>query len=88
MSRFKLPMLVCIPRFSIWLTAGPIYRGQRQAAVRHIRDRFNVPVSDADIEKLPYITFPEGSQYPVSEITIAGNLKDMWRNIVTVGASP
>lgn len=25
-------------------------------------------------------------QYPVSEITIAGNLKDMWRNIVTVGS--
>ena len=24
-------------------------------------------------------------RYPVSEITIAGNLKDMWRNIVTVG---
>ena len=24
-------------------------------------------------------------QYPVSEITIAGNLKDMWSNIVTVG---
>ncbi len=24
-------------------------------------------------------------QYPVSEITIAGNLGDMWRNIVTVG---
>ncbi len=24
-------------------------------------------------------------QYPVSKITIAGNLKDMWRNIVTVG---
>ena len=24
-------------------------------------------------------------QYPVSGITIAGNLKDMWRNIVTVG---
>lgn len=24
-------------------------------------------------------------QYLVSEITIAGNLKDMWRNIVTVG---
>ena len=23
-------------------------------------------------------------QYPVSEITIAGNLKDMWRNIVTI----
>ena len=30
--------------------------------VRHIRDRFNVPVSDVDIEKLPYITFPEGSE--------------------------
>ncbi len=25
-------------------------------------------------------------QYPVSEITIAGNLKEMWRNIVTVGS--
>lgn len=24
-------------------------------------------------------------QYPVSEITIAGNLKEMWRNIVTIG---
>jgi len=24
-------------------------------------------------------------QYPVSEITIAGNLKDMWRNMVTIG---
>ena len=24
-------------------------------------------------------------QYPVSEITIAGNLKEMWRNMVTVG---
>lgn len=24
-------------------------------------------------------------QYPVSEITIAGNLRDMWRNIVTIG---
>ncbi|WP_312141935.1 metalloprotease PmbA [Atlantibacter hermannii] len=24
-------------------------------------------------------------QYPVSEITIASNLKDMWRNIVTIG---
>ena len=24
-------------------------------------------------------------QYPVSEITIAGNLKDMWRNIVMIG---
>ena len=30
--------------------------------VRHIRDRFNVPVSDADIGKLPYITFPKGSE--------------------------
>lgn len=25
-------------------------------------------------------------QYPVSEITIAGNLKEMWKNIVTVGS--
>ncbi|ROR13534.1 metalloprotease PmbA [Erwinia sp. JUb26] len=25
-------------------------------------------------------------QYPVSEITIAGNLKDMWRNMVSVGS--
>ncbi|SVK52773.1 aceE [Acinetobacter baumannii] len=25
--------------------------------VHHFRDRFNVPVADADIEKLPYITF-------------------------------
>ncbi|WP_034944510.1 metalloprotease PmbA [Erwinia oleae] len=25
-------------------------------------------------------------QYPVSEITIAGNLKEMWRNMVTVGS--
>jgi PmbA protein len=25
-------------------------------------------------------------QYPVSEITIAGNLKDMLRNIVSVGS--
>ncbi|CAH0164306.1 metalloprotease PmbA [Erwinia aphidicola] len=25
-------------------------------------------------------------QYPVSEITIAGNLKDMWRNMVTIGS--
>lgn len=24
-------------------------------------------------------------QYPVSEITIAGNLKDMWKNMVTIG---
>lgn len=25
--------------------------------VRYIRDRFNVPVADADLEKLPYVTF-------------------------------
>jgi PmbA protein len=25
-------------------------------------------------------------QYPVSEITIAGNLKDMWRNMVAIGS--
>jgi PmbA protein len=25
-------------------------------------------------------------QYPVSEVTIAGNLKDMWMNMVTVGS--
>lgn len=24
-------------------------------------------------------------QYPVSEVTIAGNLKDMWSNLVTMG---
>jgi pyruvate dehydrogenase E1 component len=30
--------------------------------VRYVRDRFNVPVADADIEKLPYVTFPEGSE--------------------------
>lgn len=30
--------------------------------VRYVRDRFNVPVADADLEKLPYITFPEGSE--------------------------
>lgn len=30
--------------------------------VRHFRDRFNVPVADADLEKLPYITFPKGSE--------------------------
>lgn len=29
--------------------------------VRHIRDRFNIPLSDIDIEKLPYITFKKGS---------------------------
>lgn len=25
--------------------------------VRYVRDRFNVPVADADLEKLPYVTF-------------------------------
>ncbi|HBV90573.1 MAG TPA: metalloprotease PmbA, partial [Pantoea sp.] len=24
-------------------------------------------------------------QYPVSEVTIAGNLKEMWHNMVTIG---
>ncbi|WP_171900341.1 hypothetical protein, partial [Salmonella enterica] len=32
------------------------------AGVRYVRERFNVPVADADLEKLPYITFPEGSE--------------------------
>ncbi len=30
--------------------------------VHHFRDRFNVPVADADIEKLPYITFEKESE--------------------------
>lgn len=30
--------------------------------VRYIRDRFNVPVADDDLEKLPYITFDENSE--------------------------
>ncbi|MGU0055345.1 hypothetical protein ACVXG7_01305 [Enterobacter hormaechei] len=30
--------------------------------VRYIRDRFNVPVTDEQVEKLSYITFPEGSE--------------------------
>ena len=30
--------------------------------VHHFRDRFNVPVADADIEKLPYITFEKDSE--------------------------
>jgi len=30
--------------------------------VRYVRDRFNVPVTDAEIEKLPYVTFAEGSE--------------------------
>ncbi|WKT00428.1 pyruvate dehydrogenase (acetyl-transferring), homodimeric type [Gallibacterium salpingitidis] len=32
------------------------------SGVKHVRDRFNIPVSDADIEKLPYIKFEEGSE--------------------------
>ncbi|KGQ40149.1 pyruvate dehydrogenase (acetyl-transferring), homodimeric type [Gallibacterium anatis] len=31
------------------------------SGVKHVRDQFNVPVSDADLEKLPYVTFAEGS---------------------------
>lgn len=30
--------------------------------VRYIRDRFNVPVEDGALEKLPYVTLPEGSE--------------------------
>ncbi|SET38991.1 pyruvate dehydrogenase (acetyl-transferring), homodimeric type [Thorsellia anophelis] len=30
--------------------------------IRHFRDRFNVPVSDADIESLPFVTFEKGSE--------------------------
>ena len=31
-------------------------------SVKAFRDRFKLPVSDADLEKLPYLTFPEGSK--------------------------
>lgn len=31
------------------------------SGVKHVRDQFNVPVSDADLEKLPYVTFAKGS---------------------------
>ncbi|WP_298351427.1 pyruvate dehydrogenase (acetyl-transferring), homodimeric type [Rhodoblastus sp.] len=31
-------------------------------ALKQFRDRFNIPVSDAEIEHLPFIRFPEGSQ--------------------------
>ncbi len=31
-------------------------------SVRAFRDRFKLPVNDADLEKLPYLTFPEGSK--------------------------
>ncbi len=30
-------------------------------SVRHLRDRFQVPVADADLEKLPYLSFEQGS---------------------------
>ncbi|AKR76864.1 MULTISPECIES: pyruvate dehydrogenase (acetyl-transferring), homodimeric type [Edwardsiella] len=30
--------------------------------VRHFRDRFSVPVADADLEKLPYVTFDAASE--------------------------
>lgn len=32
------------------------------SGVKHVRDRFNIAVSDEDIEKLPYIKFEEGSE--------------------------
>ncbi len=31
-------------------------------SVKAFRDRFKLPVADADLEKLPYLTFPEGSK--------------------------
>jgi len=31
-------------------------------SVKAFRDRFKLPVKDADLEKLPYLTFPEGSK--------------------------
>ncbi|MBX9926885.1 MAG: pyruvate dehydrogenase (acetyl-transferring), homodimeric type, partial [Hyphomicrobiaceae bacterium] len=31
------------------------------AALRQFRDRFSVPVSDADLEKLPFVPLPQGS---------------------------
>ncbi len=31
-------------------------------AVRHYRDRFQIAVPDAELEKVPYVTFPEGSK--------------------------
>jgi len=31
-------------------------------SVRAFRDRFKLPVKDEDLEKLPYLTFPEGSK--------------------------
>ncbi|MCW9733842.1 pyruvate dehydrogenase (acetyl-transferring), homodimeric type [Avibacterium sp. 20-15] len=32
------------------------------SGVKHVRDRFNIAVSDEEIEKLPYIKFEEGSE--------------------------
>ena len=32
------------------------------SGVKHVRDRFNIEVSDTDIETLPYIKFEEGSE--------------------------
>ncbi len=32
------------------------------SGVKHVRDRFNIDIADADIENLPYIKFAEGSE--------------------------
>ncbi|SPY32789.1 pyruvate dehydrogenase E1 component [Pasteurella canis] len=32
------------------------------SGVRHVRDRFNIDISDAEVENLPYIKFAEGSE--------------------------
>ena len=32
------------------------------ASLKHFRDRYELPVSDDDMEKLPYLTFPDGSK--------------------------
>jgi pyruvate dehydrogenase E1 component len=31
-------------------------------ALRHFRDRFQIPIADAELEKVPFIKFPEGSK--------------------------
>ncbi|MBL8484460.1 MAG: pyruvate dehydrogenase (acetyl-transferring), homodimeric type, partial [Rhodocyclaceae bacterium] len=31
-------------------------------SLKHFRDRFKLPIADADIESVPYLTFPEGSK--------------------------
>lgn len=31
-------------------------------SIRAYRDYFHIPVKDEDLEKLPYVTFPEGSE--------------------------